>query len=155
MFPHPPKILWTLISRMLLQPTVLCAGMIALSLIFEFPNGSFPGCCNKNRYLACKVPCFFIGILTVCRGQGGQSKLLVSFFQDICSLNICLRVFSCLIPGPLSHLTGLIIRLIAPASVIRSSSLDPSSIQKIQRPCQLPWTLVSTRDTPNSHSRTF
>lgn len=89
-------------------------------------------------------------VLAVCRGLGGQKKLafcpeyskIILNYGFICPLDIL--VFSCLISGPLSHLTGIIIRLITLVSVIPSSFLDPSSVQKVQRPRQHPWTLVST-----------
>lgn len=131
--------------------------------MFEFPSD-----CSKvvvikmsgihNFLLSLEV------VLAVCRGLGGQKKasilprifwnnfeLWFSFVQDVCLLDILLS--SCLISGPLSHLTGITIRLITPVSVIPSSFLDPSSVQKVHRPCQHPWTLKSTWDIQNSHNR--
>lgn len=103
-------------------------------------------------------------VLAVCRGLGSQKKLafcpeyseiILSYgfhlFRIVCLLDILLS--SCLISGPLSHLTWITIRLITPVSAIPSSFLDPSSVQKVHRLCQRPWTLKSTWDIQNSHNR--
>lgn len=82
-------------------------------------------------------------------------KWRVVNYYFICSgcFLLAMLCFSCLISGPLSHLTGPIIRLITPVSVILSSSLDPSSVQKVQRPCQHPWMLVSIWEIQHSYKR--
>lgn len=105
--------------------------------------------------------CFFIGStgsVQVRTSQYSAQNILKWIFLNygfICSVCFPLATlfFSCLLSGLLSHLPGPIIRLITPVSVIPSSSLDLSSVQKIQRPCQHRWTLVPTWDSPSSHNR--
>lgn len=96
------------------------------------------------------------------RGLRSQNKLaLCPEYSKINSDFICSRCFPlarlfsffCLISGPQSHRAGLIIRVIIPVSVTLSSSLDPSSVQKVQRPCQHPWTLVSIWEIQNRYKR--
>lgn len=140
--------------------TLQCYCASSNGVIVWIPIWLFPGCCNQNTWHS-NCSCFFIGCSDSVQRMGSQNRLALCLeYSKMNSDLICSRCFplailffSCLISGPLSHLAGLIIRVIIPVSVTLSSSLDPSSVQKVQRPCQHLWTLVSIWETQNRYKR--